>query len=263
MNKLAYVLKKATPTILIVVSSLGTIGTGVLSAYGEKRYLEIVELEKPETVLEKFKCGARAFWPAGLCCIATIATNVLNGKVNSNLVAGALACAAAGRAQASRYRDEVIEEVGEEREEDIYLRANKKEDRITQTDLIFDKDEENSMKVFRDSISGEFFLSTSERVESGIFYLNKLLNESFYVTENDYRFLLGLKPRKNFDEEGLLHDGGKNGWSVTYFVEYYGMEPWLDHFVKTYKNSKGLEYNEISFAIPPCEEAIEMECRTM
>lgn len=259
MNKILFTLEKAAPSILTVASSLGVIGTGVLSAYCDRRYRDICENEKPETTAEKIKCAGKAYWPAGLCVVVTIGGIFLVRKADKKVIMAMAGLAAAHSAKFGEYREAVKNEAGEEKEKEIYENTCK----IDQTDLIFEKEEENDLKVFRDSISGEFFLSTPARVESALYYLNKLLLEGFSVTENDYRFCLGLKKRKDFDEEGLLHDGSTVGWGVTYFIEYYKEEPHIDHFIKAYRNSKGLEYHEITFAHDPCEEALEMECKDM
>lgn len=252
MNKAGYLLKKAAPVIFTGLSVAGTVGTSILAVMDTRKYDRLVEEEKPETTLQYAWVGIRAYWRTGLCAVATIGSSIASESFNRRALAGMTGLIALASEKDGKIFDAIKEKYGEEAAKDIYKEANKAPERNEDAPIEYPEDYDTNITLFYDTVSEEWFTSSYQRVHDGLGYLTKILVRTGSATENDYRWLVGAGDRKD-----PTHDADKFGWSKEYFMDEYGMMPWIDSTCKTFRLKDGTKYQQISFVIPPTEEALE------
>lgn len=238
-EQVGYFIKKNMPTILSIGAAIGVVVSNVLTNKASiKATLKIDEVEKKKhrelTFVEEVKVVAPIYAPSIVVGAATIGcifgSNFLNKKQLAAL-AGAMSLL---QANFKRYRDEVVHEVGKEKEEDIW-----KASRASKTPLYKSISEQEAKFVdttgltfFIDSLTDEGFYIDKATVESAILKLNRklVMSPNQTVTLNEFRNDLDLHPT-NF--------GNIVGWSKIDMDEYDTVDPWIDIQLVPFENSDG------------------------
>lgn len=238
-EQVGYFIKKNMPTILSIGAAIGVVVSNVLTNKASiKATLKIDEVEKKKhrelTFVEEVKVVAPIYAPSIVVGAATIGcifgSNFLNKKQLAAL-AGAMSLL---QANFKRYRDEVVHEVGKEKEEDIW-----KASRASKTLLYKSISEQEAKFVdttgltfFIDSLTDEGFYTDKATVESAILKLNRklVMSPNQTVTLNEFRNDLDLHPT-NF--------GNIVGWSKIDMDEYDTVDPWIDIQLVPFENSDG------------------------
>lgn len=238
-EQVGYFIKKNMPTILSIGAAIGVVVSNVLTNKASiKATLKIDEVEKKKhrelTFVEEVKVVAPIYAPSIVVGAATIGcifgSNFLNKKQLAAL-AGAMSLL---QANFKRYRDEVVHEVGKEKEEDIW-----KASRASKTPLYKSISEQEAKFVdttgltfFIDSLTDEGFYTDKATVESAILKLNRklVMSPNQTVTLNEFRNDLDLHPT-NF--------GNIVGWSKIDMDEYDTVDPWIDIQLVPFENSDG------------------------
>lgn len=235
-EQVGYFIKRNMPTILSIGAAIGVVVSNVLTNKASiKATLKIDEVEKKKhrelTFIEEVKVVAPIYAPSIVVGAATIGcifgSNFLNKKQLAAL-AGAMSLL---QANFKRYRDEVVHEVGKEKEEDIWKASrtpvtktvSEKESRFTDT---------TGLTFFIDSLTDEGFYTDKATVESAILKLNRKLqmNPNQTVTLNEFRNDLDLHAT-NF--------GNIVGWSKIDVDEYDTVDTWIDIQLVPFENSDG------------------------
>lgn len=181
MNLKGFV-KRNGATILSITAMLGVIGTGITSAIAAKKSEEnrksyityegywadneeyaVPSLKKEEyTVKEYVKRNWKYYIPAVGCAVVTCSciglSDHLNKKRQAALISACLATTNAYKA----YRESVINEYGEEKDEAI--RTEIMEKQIKNDDIFIPTATDDEIYLFYDELSGEYFNATMERV---------------------------------------------------------------------------------------------------
>lgn len=238
-EQVGYFIKRNMPTILSIGAAIGVVVSNVLTNKASiKATLKIDEVEKKKhrelTFVEEVKVVAPIYAPSIVVGAATIGcifgSNFLNKKQLTAL-AGAMSLL---QANFKRYRDEVVHEVGKEKEEDIW-----KASRASKTPLYKSISEQEAKFVdttgltfFIDSLTDEGFYTDKATVESAILKLNRklVMSPNQTVTLNEFRNDLDLHPT-NF--------GNIVGWSKIDMDEYDTVDPWIDIQLVPFENSDG------------------------
>ena len=238
-EQVGYFIKRNMPTILSIGAAIGVVVSNVLTNKASiKATLKIDEVEKKKhrelTFVEEVKVVAPIYAPSIVVGAATIGcifgSNFLNKKQLAAL-AGAMSLL---QANFKRYRDEVVHEVGKEKEEDIW-----KASRASKTPLYKSISEQEAKFVdttgltfFIDSLTDEGFYTDKATVESAILKLNRklVMSPNRTVTLNEFRNDLDLHPT-NF--------GNIVGWSKIDMDEYDTVDPWIDIQLVPFENSDG------------------------
>ena len=238
-EQVGYFIKRNMPTILSIGAAIGVVVSNVLTNKASiKATLKIDEVEKKKhrelTFVEEVKVVAPIYAPSIVVGAATIGcifgSNFLNKKQLAAL-AGAMSLL---QANFKRYRDEVVHEVGKEKEEDIW-----KASRASKTPLYKSISEQEAKFVdttgltfFIDSLTDEGFYTDKATVESAILKLNRklVMSPNQTVTLNEFRNDLDLHPT-NF--------GNIVGWSKIDMDEYDTVDPWIDIQLVPFENSDG------------------------
>lgn len=232
---LGSLIKKNMPTILSVAAAVGVVASNVLTNRASiKATLKIDELEKKKkrelTLKEEVKALAPIYGPSiivgGLSIACIFGSNFLNKKQLA-AVAGALSIF---QANFKRYREEVVKEVGEEKEEKIWKESQNFSRTISEKESLFI--DTTGLTFFIDSLTDEGFYTDKSNVESAILKLNRklALSPRQTVTLNEFRSSLELHPT-NF--------GNIVGWSKIDMDENDKTNEWVDIQLVPFENEDG------------------------
>lgn len=238
-EQVGYFIKRNMPTILSIGAAIGVVVSNVLTNKASiKATLKVDEVEKKKhrelTFIEEVKVVAPIYAPSIVVGAATIGcifgSNFLNKKQLAAL-AGAMSIL---QANFKRYRTEVVNEVGKEKEENIWKASRPNGESLYKT--ISEQESKfvdtTGLTFFIDSLTDEGFYTDKATVESAILKLNRKLqmNPNQTVTLNEFRNDLDLHPT-NF--------GNIVGWSKIDVDEYDSTDPWIDIQLVPFENTEG------------------------
>lgn len=201
------------PTILTVCASIGVIATAVCTGKAvlkADKALERLEYtaDTPPTKKEKVKTALPHYIPPFLVGAATITCIVGAHKMHLSKQAAAAAAYALMESRYSDYREKIIEELGEKKEEKIH-------DQIAQETVLKNPPGENGLNVIRtrfgdilfmDSFSGRYFYSSYEAVEKAKIRITQIAQSEICVSLNDFYQALEIP-----QTEG----GSMLGWNIS------------------------------------------------
>ena len=217
-------LKKASPTILTIISVGGVVATAVLSAKAAPKAVKLVEdgkrkedmtdISKLELVAINIKYGWKPFIPVIATAAGTIAcilgSNILNKKQQAALTSAYMML----ESQYRDYRNKVIERHGEEEDKAIISEIFKSS--------IEPLSEHDETQTFWLPYIDEYFESTTANVAFAIQQLNYYMMMDGYCSLAQFLKFLGL--------EGKVSPGDENiGWSGDYIMLYFGLYPMLEY----------------------------------
>lgn len=238
-EQVGYFIKRNMPTILSIGAAVGVVVSNILTNKASiKATLKVDEIEKKKhrelTFIEEVKVVAPIYAPSIVVGAATIGcifgSNFLNKKQLAAL-AGAMSIL---QANFKRYRTEVVNEVGKEKEENIWKASRPNGESLYKT--ISEQESKfvdtTGLTFFIDSLTDEGFYTDKATVESAILKLNRKLqmNPNQTVTLNEFRNDLDLHPT-NF--------GNIVGWSKIDVDEYDTTDPWIDIQLIPFENTDG------------------------
>ena len=224
------------PTILSIGAAVGVVVSNILTNKASiKATLKVDEVEKKKhrelTFIEEVKVVAPIYAPSIVVGAATIGcifgSNFLN-KRQLVALAGAMSLL---QANFKRYREEVVHEVGEEKEEEIW-KAIKEPTTKTISEQESKFVDTTGLIFFIDSLTDEGFYTDKSTVESAILKLNRklTLSQNHTVTLNEFRHDLELHPT-NF--------GNIVGWSKIDMDENDKTDEWVDIQLVPFENNRG------------------------
>ena len=238
-EQVGYFIKRNMPTILSIGAAVGVVVSNILTNKASiKATLKVDEIEKKKhrelTFIEEVKVVAPIYAPSIVVGAATIGcifgSNFLNKKQLAAL-AGAMSIL---QANFKRYRTEVVNEVGKEKEENIWKASRPNGESLYKT--VSEQESKfvdtTGLTFFIDSLTDEGFYTNKATVESAILKLNRKLqmNPNQTVTLNEFRNDLDLHPT-NF--------GNIVGWSKIDVDEYDTTDPWIDIQLVPFENLDG------------------------
>lgn len=238
-EQVGYFIKRNMPTILSIGAAVGVVVSNILTNKASiKATLKVDEIEKKKhrelTFIEEVKVVAPIYAPSIVVGAATIGcifgSNFLNKKQLAAL-AGAMSIL---QANFKRYRTEVVNEVGKEKEENIWKASGPNGESLYKT--VSEQESKfvdtTGLTFFIDSLTDEGFYTDKATVESAILKLNRKLqmNPNQTVTLNEFRNDLDLHPT-NF--------GNIVGWSKIDVDEYDTTDPWIDIQLVPFENLDG------------------------
>ena len=207
-------LGKHSPEILTGIGILGFVSTAILAVKSTPLALDLIE-EKKERLgvkelkhVDMVKTTWKPYLPSVLLGIASTTCIVGASAVNHKRNAALAAAYSISERTLIRYRDKVIETLGEKKEKDI--RNSISQDKVNEnkptneTILLTNK----GNTLFMDSLSGRYFRSDLETIKKAINQMNRELTYQHYVSLNEVYGELGLKNVKNGDIMGWNLDSG-------------------------------------------------------
>lgn len=206
---------KYSPQILLGVGIAGMITSTILAVKATPKAVQIIEQKKKEENVEKLNATetVKATWK---CYIPAVVTGVSATVclIGSNSVSSKRAAAIATAYEISKttlneYKDKVVEVVGEEKEKTIRDEIAKdkvKNNPVNESTIILAGDGD---VLCYDSLSGQYFKSTLDRIHKAENEVNyRLLNEN-YISLNAFYDMVGIRNTSLGDDLGWNVDGGQ------------------------------------------------------
>lgn len=207
-------LGKHSPEILTGLGISGMISTTILAVKATPKALGLLEEKRLEnnneklTKIETIKTAWRPYIPAAVIGAASITCLIGASSVNHKRNAALTAAYAISENTLTRYRDKVIETLGEKKDKEIIDKVS--QDKVNENPKV-DSQIIISSKgntLFMDSISGRYFKSDLDYIKKAINKLNRDMTLDYYVSLEDFYNEIGLKPTKNSSSLGWnLNDG--------------------------------------------------------
>lgn len=238
-EQVGYFIKRNMPTILSIGAAVGVVVSNILTNKASiKATLKVDEVEKKKhrelTFIEEVKVVAPIYAPSIVVGAATIGcifgSNFLNKKQLVAL-AGAMSIL---QAHFKRYREEVVHEVGKEKEENIWKSSRPNGELLYKT--ISEQESKfvdtTGLTFFIDSLTDEGFYTDKATVESAILKLNRRLamSPNQTVTLNQFRNDLELH---------AINFGSIVGWSKIDMDENDKTDEWVDIQLVPFENTDG------------------------
>ena len=190
---------KHAPEILTGIGCGGFITSLVLTAKAAPKAEKHIEETGAETLKEKAKACYKDYIPAGLTAAASVGCVVAGATVGHKRYAALSTAAGLTEAAFSEYRDSVREVIGEEKEAEVHESVKHKvENRGEGTTMVLG----NGKIPCLDTASGRYFQSSPVELRKIENELNRELNDSCYVSLNDFYELAGLNYTNIGDEVG-------------------------------------------------------------
>lgn len=207
-------LGKHSPEIL---TGIGIVGMGcsiVNAVIATPKAMTLVEQKKEQldvnhlTPKETFLAVWKPYLPSALSFVASSVCIIGASAVNYKRNAALGAAYALSERTLIRYRDKVIDTLGERKEREI-------RDKIAQDDVNNNQPSPKQVVVTskgntlcKDMISGRYFRSDIETIKQTINKLNRRLTYDHYISLNEFYGELGLDDIKNGDLMGWNLDNG-------------------------------------------------------
>lgn len=212
-------LGKHSPEILTGIGVTGMITSTVLAVTATPKALQLIEernaieFEKDEDfirlgVVETVKTAWKPYIPAALLCVASATCIIGASAVNKKRNAALATAYAISERTLIKYRDKVIETIGEKKEKEV-------REKIAQDDV--DKHKVSTSQViitskgntlFRDGVSGRYFRSDLDKITKVVNELNRRMNYENYISLDDFYSELGLDSTSNSAYLGWNLDDG-------------------------------------------------------
>ena len=202
--------KKNASTILTCVGGAGVIGTTIMAVKATPKALERIETAeeiKGEklTKMEVVQVAGPVYIPTEITGAATIAfifgANILNQKKQAAL----MSAYALLDSSYKEYRNKVTELYGEDADSKVKNEVAKDHMKDVK------KSDDPETRLFYDEYSERYFESTTERVLTAEYALNRMLSIDYGVYLNEFYEFLGID---------TVDYGDYMGWSTYELVEY-------------------------------------------
>lgn len=216
ISNISKTLKANSPEILTAIGASGVVTTAYLAAKASYRASDLIRIEErytgpAEDPKERFKERTKLVWrlyiPAGLSGTLSIACIVGANRSNSQKTAAAVTAYSLTEKAFSEYRDKVVEELGEGREQK--LRDELVQERINKNTpsqvIIAGSGDVLCCELF----TNRYFKSDMETLRKAQNDINARINNHIYVTLEEFYDLINLpytstSNRLGWDSDKLL-----------------------------------------------------------
>ena len=210
MTQLGKKLAPHVPDILTATACIGVGATAIMcgkNTLAARDILEAYDEENPDaTTKDRVLKAAPAYIPTIILATATIAC-IIGARTTSAKQTAALASAyTIATEAAARYRDKVIEVVGEEKAKEV-------DEKVADEQLKAHPRSEQPIVVGTgkvlcfDTLSSRYFMSNMETLRKVQNDLNKIILDDMYASLNDFYYRIGLDPMNLGEELGWTIDG--------------------------------------------------------
>lgn len=207
-------LGKHGPEILTGIGITGMIATTVLAVKATPKALYLIEDKKDElevddlTVKETVKAAWVVYIPAALTCVASASCLISASAMNAKRNAALATAYAISERTLTRYRDKVIETIGEKKEKEVREKVAQDQvnnNKVSNSQVIITSSGDT---LCLDSISMRYFKSDIDKIKKVVNELNRKMTYEHYISLSEFYIELGLEPTKNSDNVGWNLDDG-------------------------------------------------------
>ena len=205
---------KHSPEILTGIGLAGMITSTVLAVKATPKALILIDNYKKKnnidalTFIETTKVAWKPYIPAGATGLASAMCIIGAVRVNSKRNAALTAAYAISERTLLRYRDKVIETIGENKEKKIM-------DKISQEDVENNPVSKSQVIITpkgntlcRDAYSGRYFRSDIDQIRKIVNELNRTMTYDNYISLGEYYDKIGLDHIQNDSRIGWNIDHG-------------------------------------------------------
>ena len=214
INSSKQYLSKHSPEILTGIGITGMITSTVLAVSATPKALNLIDIQKKKlktdelTTLETIKAAWRPYVPAISLSIVSTACLIGASAVNAKRNAALATAYAISERTLVRYRDKVIETLGEKKEKEVRDKIAQEEvdnNKVSNSQIIVTS---KGNTLCMDSLNGRYFKSDIDKINKAVNELNRQLTYQNYVSLNDFYYELGLDGIKNGSLLGWNLDDG-------------------------------------------------------
>lgn len=236
-------------TVITLGTIVGLALTVVTTIRGTIKAQEELKKKEPQTTIDKVKTVAPCYIGSAIAVTGTILCIVAKDKVHKKELASVTGLSVAAANRYYKYRKRIKEEIGEEREQEIYDEVV--EDDFCISPLLPYSPEKKRKFRFKDVESGLFFYSDFEKVIHAMYHFNRDFQARQVLPWRKWYYFLGVKPPKR-----IAHQLDTKGWNTYDFWESGYEFPWIDFYTNFIAKPKdGSEpYYEIYLSESPYED---------
>ena len=200
--------EKRTPEILTGIGIAGMVTTTILAVKATPKAVLLLNDRKDELetkklpVIEVVKTTWKCYIPAAVTCGASIACLIGASSVSLKRNAALATAYKLTETALAEYRDAVVETIGEKKERtvrDKVAEERLKKNPVTKNDVIVTG---NGTTLCFDAVSGRYFQSSMQKIESAKNKINERMLCENYVSLNDLYDELGMEPTKIGEDLG-------------------------------------------------------------
>ena len=207
-------LGKHSPEILTGFGVTGMIGTTILAVQATPKALILIDEKKKElntdelTVKETVQAAWKPYIPAVALGVISVSCIIGASAVNAKRNAALATAYTISERTLLRYRDKVIDTIGEKKEKEIREKVAQDEvnNKPVSSSQVIITSKGNTLCM--DAISGRYFRSDLDKIRKIVHELNRQLTYNQYVSLAEFYNEIGLEPIKNSSRLGWnLSDG--------------------------------------------------------
>lgn len=194
-------LKSNSPNVLSAAGCVGVVTTAYLAARASFQAAHKLESSDPyDDWKEKVKVVWKLYIPAGLSGAVTIGSIIGANRIGNRRTIAAQALVAVGERAYSAYRQQVIEEYGDGKDQAIRDRVASKlvEENPPPSVLVAGSGDILVMEAY----TGRYFSTTMERLKRAANTINAKLLRHDYVTLDDFYYEIGVEVTQASSEVG-------------------------------------------------------------
>ena len=207
-------LGKHSPEILTGLGITGFITSTILAVKATPKALSLIDDQKLRlgeeklTPIETIKVAWKPYVPSILLGLASTSCIIGATGINKRRNAALAAAYTMSERALIRYRNKVIDALGDKKEKEIQEKVAQDEvnDNKVKDQQVIITSKGNTL--FMDSLSGRYFRSDIDTIKKKINDLNRRLVFEQYISVNDLYYELGLKSTKNGSFMGWNLDEG-------------------------------------------------------
>lgn len=207
------ILIKRSPEILVGIGITGMVSTTIMAVRATPKAAELIQIKKEEkeaelSKLEIVKTTWKCYIPAAITGSVSIACIIGASRVNAKRNATLATAYTISKTALSEYKEQVIETVGEKKENEIEDKVAKKkieDNPVSKKDILIT---EKGNSLCYDSVSGRYFYSDIDTIKRAENYVNKKMLNEMYLSLNEFYYEIGLKQTELGNELGWNIDDG-------------------------------------------------------
>ena len=210
-------LVKHSPEILTGLGIAGMITTTVLAVRSTPKAIKLCESLRSETVyeqdreptrLEYFKATWKCYIPSAAIGLASVGCLIGANSENLRRNAALATAYAISESAFKEYKDKVVKEIGEKKEQavrDAIAKDHMDRNPIDTSQVIVTG---KGKTLCFDKLSGRYFESDIEKIKKAENEINRQMRYDNYVSLNEFYYLLGLDEIRIGDDIGWNIDSG-------------------------------------------------------
>lgn len=207
-------MSKHSPEILTGIGVTGMIGSTILAVRATPKALYLIDEARNEkhdelTPVEVVKVAWKPYIPAVITGVVSAACIIGAGRVNYKRNAALATAYTLSERTLMRYKDKVIDTIGEKKEKEIRekIAQDEVDKKPVSTSQVIITSKGNTLCM--DYQSGRYFRSDIDMIRKAINNLNRQIITQNYISLNEFYDMIGLEHIKNGDYLGWNIDDGE------------------------------------------------------